>query len=42
MGAPGKIVRTFAPDEAAALLKSAEVYRDKARLYREGLRPLER
>ncbi len=37
MGSPGKVVRTFAPDEANALLRSAEVYREKARLYRAGL-----
>jgi carbonic anhydrase/acetyltransferase-like protein (isoleucine patch superfamily) len=42
MGAPGKIVRTLTPDQTEGLLRSAEVYRAKARIYREGLQVVAR
>lgn len=38
MGSPAKVVRTLAPEGTAGLLRSAEVYRERARLYRSGLR----
>jgi len=40
MGAPGKVVRQLDEDARAALLASAEHYRQTMRRFRAGLRPL--
>ena len=37
MGAPGKVVRTFTPDEAANLLKNADSYQKNWKRFRDGL-----
>lgn len=38
MGAPGKVVRSLTPEDAAHLLRSAEGYRANMRRFRAGLR----
>ncbi|WP_108263584.1 gamma carbonic anhydrase family protein, partial [Mangrovicoccus ximenensis] len=40
MGAPGKIVRQLTQEQIAGLLKSAESYAARMRVYRDGLRAL--
>lgn len=40
LGAPGKVVKTLTPEEAAALNRAAAHYRAKRDLYRAGLTPL--
>jgi carbonic anhydrase/acetyltransferase-like protein (isoleucine patch superfamily) len=37
MGAPGKVVRTFTPEEAASLLKNADSYKKNWKRFRDGL-----
>lgn len=37
MGAPGKVVRTFTPEEAASLLKNADSYQKNWKRFRDGL-----
>lgn len=37
MGAPGKVVRTFTPEEAANLLKNAASYQKNWKRFRDGL-----
>ena len=37
MGAPGKVVRTFTPEEAANLLKNADSYQKNWKRFRDGL-----
>lgn len=41
LGQPGKVVKTLTEEASAGLLRAAEVYLEKNRLYREGLRPVE-
>ena len=40
VGSPGRVVRTLTEEQSAALLEFAQHYVDKAKLYRETLRPL--
>lgn len=42
LGTPGKIVRELKPEEKAELLKNADIYVRRAKVYRERLRPQER
>lgn len=40
LGSPGRVVRTLTEEQSAGLLAIAQHYVDKAKLYRETLRPL--
>lgn len=40
IGSPGRVVRTLTEEQSAELLRIAQHYVDKSRLYRETLRPL--
>src|SRR6266571_4469499 len=42
VGSPGKIVRELKPEEKAELLKNADTYVRRSKLYREKLKPQER
>src|SRR5947209_2681032 len=42
LGSPGKVVRELEPEEKEDLLKNADVYVRRAKLYREKLRPRQR
>ena len=42
LGSPGKVVRELEPEEREDLLKNADIYVRRAKLYREMLRPQER
>ena len=42
LGSPGKVVRELEPEEREDLLKNADIYVRRAKLYREKLRPQER
>src|SRR5437667_6367773 len=42
LGSPGKVVRELEPEEKEDLLKNADVYVQRAKLYREKLKPQER
>jgi len=42
VGSPGKIVRELKPEEKEELLKNAETYVQRSKLYREKLKPQER
>jgi carbonic anhydrase/acetyltransferase-like protein (isoleucine patch superfamily) len=41
LGSPGKVVRDLKPEERDELLKNADIYVRRAKLYREKLRPQE-
>lgn len=40
MGAPGKVVRTFTPEEAERMMRNAESYQKNWKRYRDGLKPM--
>ena len=42
VGSPGKIVRELKPEEKEEMLKNAETYVQRSKLYREKLKPQER
>jgi len=42
IGSPGKIVRELKPEEKQELLKNADIYVQRSKLYREKLKPQER
>src|SRR6266567_685284 len=42
VGSPGKIVRELKPEEKEELLKNANIYVQRSKLYREKLKPQER
>ena len=42
LGSPGKVVRELEPEERDELLKNADIYVRRAKLYREKLKPRER
>src|SRR2546422_2710655 len=42
LGSPGKVVRELKPEERDEILKNADVYVRRAKLYREKLKPRER
>jgi len=42
LGSPGKVVRELKPGEREGLLKNADIYVQRSKLYREKLKPQER
>ena len=42
LGSPGKVVRELKPEEKEELLKNADIYVRRSKLYREKLKPQER
>ena len=40
MGAPGKVVRTFTPEQAEQMMRNADSYQRNWKRYRDGLKPM--
>lgn len=41
MGSPGKVVRTFTPEEAAGMLTNAASYQKNWKRFRDGMKPMD-
>jgi carbonic anhydrase/acetyltransferase-like protein (isoleucine patch superfamily) len=41
MGAPGKVVRTFTPEEAERMMRNADSYQKNWKRFRDGLKPMD-
>ena len=41
MGAPGKVVRTFTPEEAERMMSNASSYQKNSKRYKAGLKPMD-